>query len=46
MCKDRKDYVFWDAFHPSDAANQVLADHFFASLFAHAPSPVPNPKIH
>lgn len=46
VCKDRKEYVFWDAFHPSDAANEVLADHFFASLFANAPSPVPNPKIH
>ncbi|KAJ6861425.1 hypothetical protein NC651_037493 [Populus alba x Populus x berolinensis] len=21
LCSNRKDYVFWDAFHPSDAAN-------------------------
>ncbi|CAI0385349.1 unnamed protein product, partial [Linum tenue] len=40
MCNNRTDYVFWDAFHPSDAANQILADKFFSRLFP-APSPAP-----
>ncbi|PON55565.1 Lipase [Parasponia andersonii] len=45
-CRDRKDYVFWDAFHPSDAANAVLAEKLFASLFAnnHGPSIAPQPS--
>ncbi|XP_028760162.1 GDSL esterase/lipase At4g16230-like [Neltuma alba] len=25
VCDDRSKYVFWDAFHPSDAANTVIA---------------------
>ncbi|XP_021770988.1 GDSL esterase/lipase At5g37690-like [Chenopodium quinoa] len=37
VCKNRKDYVFWDAFHPSDAANAVLANKLFTSLFPNAP---------
>ncbi|KAJ0043318.1 hypothetical protein Pint_18566 [Pistacia integerrima] len=43
LCKNRRDYVFWDAFHPSDAANQVLADKLFSSLFSSAPAPAPEP---
>ncbi|CAM8916884.1 unnamed protein product [Rhodiola kirilowii] len=50
-CKNRKDYVFWDAFHPSDAANVVLANKLFQSIFAGsgpapspAPAPAPSPK--
>ncbi|KAI3775751.1 hypothetical protein L1987_45503 [Smallanthus sonchifolius] len=34
VCKNRHEYVFWDAFHPSDAANAILADRFFTKLFA------------
>ncbi|KAL7614509.1 GDSL esterase/lipase At5g37690 [Lactuca sativa] len=34
VCRNRKEYVFWDAFHPSDAANEVLADRFFSKLFS------------
>ena len=41
LCKNRKDYVFWDAFHPSDAANEVLAEKLFSSLFS-APPPEPH----
>ncbi|CAN0915204.1 GDSL esterase/lipase At5g37690 [Linum grandiflorum] len=41
MCKNRKDYVFWDAFHPSDAANQILAEKFFTGLFPTATAPRP-----
>ncbi|GJW53459.1 GDSL esterase/lipase [Tanacetum coccineum] len=33
VCNNRSEYVFWDAFHPSDAANAVLADRFFSKLF-------------
>ncbi|XP_062104864.1 GDSL esterase/lipase At5g37690 [Humulus lupulus] len=49
LCSNRKDYVFWDAFHPSDAANQVLAQKLFSTMFSHtnhspssiAPQPSP-----
>ncbi|KAK1410647.1 hypothetical protein QVD17_37184 [Tagetes erecta] len=34
VCNNRSEYVFWDSFHPSDAANVVLADRFFARLYA------------
>ncbi|KAL3527457.1 hypothetical protein ACH5RR_012113 [Cinchona calisaya] len=45
VCSNRADYVFWDAFHPSDAANEVLAERFYNSLFANkAPSPAPLPS--
>ncbi|KAF8389969.1 hypothetical protein HHK36_024489 [Tetracentron sinense] len=43
MCSNRKDYVFWDAFHPTDAANAVLAEKLFSSLFSSAHSPAPSP---
>ncbi|XP_019177163.1 PREDICTED: GDSL esterase/lipase At5g37690-like [Ipomoea nil] len=46
LCKNRTEYVFWDAFHPSDAANAVLAAKIFASLHtsdANAPSPAAAP---
>ncbi|XAR73550.1 Triacylglycerol lipase [Bertholletia excelsa] len=44
LCSDRKDYVFWDAFHPSDAANAVLAEKFFSTLFSNAGSPASPPS--
>ncbi|KAK4765905.1 hypothetical protein SAY87_007547 [Trapa incisa] len=44
VCQNRHDYVFWDSFHPSDAANAVLANYIFTSLFTKAPSPAPAPK--
>lgn len=25
LCKDRSKYVFWDEYHPSDSANQIIA---------------------
>ncbi|KAK6255827.1 hypothetical protein SCA6_017132, partial [Theobroma cacao] len=47
LCNERNDYVFWDAFHPSDAANQVLAEKLLSSLSsASAPTPAPAPKPH
>ncbi|CAL9009382.1 unnamed protein product [Prunus brigantina] len=44
MCTNRNDYVFWDAFHPSDAANAVLADKLFSRLFPQPPSLAPAPS--
>ena len=32
VCDDRKDFVFWDAYHTSDAANQVIADRLFSEM--------------
>lgn len=31
-CPDRKDYVWWDAFHPTEAANELLGRSLFSSL--------------
>ena len=31
-CSDRSAFVFWDAYHTSDAANQVIADRLFADM--------------
>lgn len=25
VCEDRSKYIFWDTFHPSDAANVIIA---------------------
>ncbi|WOL08816.1 GDSL esterase/lipase [Canna indica] len=52
LCGDRKDYVFWDAYHPTDAANEVIADTLFADsdvgqvhpALGMAPSPSPSPS--
>ncbi|XP_041005418.1 GDSL esterase/lipase At5g37690 isoform X2 [Juglans microcarpa x Juglans regia] len=44
LCSNRSEYVFWDAFHPSDAANAVLAEKLFSSLFSAALSPAPAPS--
>ncbi|KAG6471009.1 GDSL esterase/lipase At5g37690-like [Zingiber officinale] len=30
LCSNRAEYVFWDAYHPTDAANEVLANILFA----------------
>lgn len=52
VCADRSQYVFWDAFHPTDAANVVLANMFLSqpgSLQfispATAPAPAPAPAF-
>lgn len=26
LCKDRAKYVFWDAYHPTEAANLIIAE--------------------
>ncbi|KAE8805336.1 GDSL esterase/lipase [Hordeum vulgare] len=44
-CRDRKAYVFWDAYHTSDAANRVIADRLWAGMTtASAPAPAPAPR--
>ncbi|KAG0456148.1 hypothetical protein HPP92_023936 [Vanilla planifolia] len=41
LCDDRNKYVFWDAYHPTDAANQVIANLVFANpSMAEAPTPL------
>ncbi|PON36754.1 Lipase [Parasponia andersonii] len=50
LCKDRSKYVFWDEYHPSDAANEIIANEIIKKLgFLHdhdtepnAPSPAPD----
>ncbi|KAJ1280910.1 hypothetical protein BS78_04G268000 [Paspalum vaginatum] len=31
-CSDRSKFVFWDAYHTSDAANKVIADRLWAGM--------------
>uniref|UniRef100_A0ACD5YTS2 Uncharacterized protein n=1 Tax=Avena sativa TaxID=4498 RepID=A0ACD5YTS2_AVESA len=39
-CRDRKAYVFWDAYHTSDAANRIIADRLWDDMTsATAPAP-------
>jgi len=35
-CSDRSAFVFWDAYHTSDAANKVIADRLWAGMMASA----------
>lgn len=30
-CDDRRKYIFWDAFHPTDVANIIMAKKSFSS---------------
>ncbi|CAK9138116.1 unnamed protein product [Ilex paraguariensis] len=42
LCKDRSKYVFWDEYHPSDSANELVANELIKKLgFLNAPSPSP-----
>ncbi|XP_031264064.1 GDSL esterase/lipase At1g74460-like [Pistacia vera] len=44
LCKDRSKYVFWDEYHPSDSANELIANELikkFGFLRVDAPSPAP-----
>ncbi|CAN1312513.1 GDSL esterase/lipase At1g74460 [Linum perenne] len=45
LCKDRSKYVFWDEYHPSDRANQMIADELikkFGFLASPPPSSAPS----
>ncbi|KAJ7956406.1 GDSL esterase/lipase [Quillaja saponaria] len=47
LCKDRSKYVFWDEYHPSDSANEIIAKElikkfrFTRADQTNAPSPAP-----
>ncbi|EEC70268.1 hypothetical protein OsI_01080 [Oryza sativa Indica Group] len=48
LCDDRTTFVFWDAYHTSDATNQVIADRLYADMLQRFPVPpvpgmVPHP---
>lgn len=40
-CSARDAFVFWDAYHTSDAANRVIADRLWADMHLAAPGPAP-----
>ncbi|XP_073318038.1 GDSL esterase/lipase At1g74460-like [Primulina huaijiensis] len=50
LCKDRSKYVFWDEYHPSDSANQLIAKELIKKLGfqpvnqTDSPSPSPSPS--
>jgi len=29
ICSNRQDHVFWDAFHPTEAASRIFVDEIF-----------------
>ncbi|CAL9240652.1 unnamed protein product [Arabidopsis halleri] len=49
LCKDRSKYVFWDEYHPTDKANELVANILIKRFdfmrsddgTSHAPSPAP-----
>ncbi|XP_028763468.1 GDSL esterase/lipase At1g74460-like [Neltuma alba] len=47
LCKDRSKYVFWDEYHPTDSANELIANElikkfgFLRGDQTNAPSPAP-----
>ncbi|KAG4185609.1 hypothetical protein ERO13_A09G242600v2 [Gossypium hirsutum] len=51
LCSDRSKYVFWDEYHPSDSANQLIANElikkfgFLAGGNSSAPVPAPESAI-
>ncbi|XP_010538057.1 PREDICTED: GDSL esterase/lipase At1g74460 [Tarenaya hassleriana] len=47
LCKDRSKYVFWDEYHPTDKANELIADELLKKfnsmgIDSDAPSPAPD----
>lgn len=47
LCKDRSKYLFWDEYHPTDRANELIAKEIIKKLGftrvnnSHVPSPAP-----
>ncbi|XP_043703870.1 GDSL esterase/lipase At1g74460 [Telopea speciosissima] len=41
LCPDRSKYVFWDEYHPSDRANEMMADEIISKLGFLGPSKAP-----
>ncbi|KAK8477232.1 hypothetical protein V6N13_060901 [Hibiscus sabdariffa] len=49
LCSDRSKYVFWDEYHPSDSANQLIANELikkfgFLGGSSNSPAPAPAPE--
>lgn len=34
-CRDADRYVFWDAVHPTEQANRIIAEYLFNTTFSH-----------
>ncbi|KAL3528392.1 hypothetical protein ACH5RR_007714 [Cinchona calisaya] len=46
LCKDRSQYMFWDEYHPSDAANALIANELIKKLgFLNRTDAAPPPAI-
>ncbi|GMJ04947.1 hypothetical protein like AT1G74460 [Hibiscus trionum] len=48
LCGDRSKYVFWDEYHPSDSANELIARELikkFGFMGVNSPAPAPEPDI-
>lgn len=48
LCKDRSKYVFWDEYHPSDRANELIANELikkFGFLREDANTPSSPPEV-
>ncbi|XP_022775665.1 GDSL esterase/lipase At1g74460-like [Durio zibethinus] len=50
LCRDRSKYVFWDEYHPSDSANELIANELikkfgFLGVNAYVPAPAPESAI-
>ncbi|OMO69980.1 Lipase, GDSL [Corchorus capsularis] len=50
LCEDRSKYVFWDEYHPSDSANELIANELikkfgFLGVNPEAPTPAPESAI-
>ncbi|OWM90408.1 GDSL esterase/lipase At1g74460-like [Punica granatum] len=53
LCTDRSKYVFWDEYHPTDKANEIVASELIKKFGflrvnqteAPSPSPVPGPAL-
>jgi phospholipase/lecithinase/hemolysin len=49
LCRNRKKYLFWDEYHPSDAANLLIANALISTLKffpdnSTSPAPSPSPS--
>ncbi|OWM65293.1 GDSL esterase/lipase At1g74460-like [Punica granatum] len=45
LCKDRSKYVFWDEYHPSDSANQLIANEMIRKMGFSRPNLSPAPSM-
>ncbi|KAK2387658.1 GDSL esterase/lipase [Trifolium repens] len=49
LCKDRSKYVFWDEYHPSDKANELIANELIKKFgfkrVDQTQSPTPSPEV-